>query len=310
VFFGKARNIETALALSLDRDNRAFSINDDAVDSIYPAGSVEFPDSPVPIAQATPAFGVIRSVPQLWPPNEEDANRACSTPDPRPKCWLKPLAIHWSAKVDPDQGAVSDTTCRGFPGWLDVVASTLGITTEGRFETCPPILTLKAQDLFRDRKYIAEHGNPADLLRGRFVFVGTELAGLNDEVFSPVHGYLPGVYKHAVAADNLLSHLKDRTDYPTVPRPWLLGAMVVITYLVIAGVKEFLGGRSEWTLWRSGPKLDAAMVAVAVLAPLFWVIWIYRWNWPFSLLFAIFGYYVTGLFIVAAAKFLSPKTAS
>jgi hypothetical protein len=103
VFFGKAQNIETALALSLDRDNRAFSINDDAEDSIYPAGSVEFPDSPVPIAQATPAFGVIRSVPQLWPPNEEDANRACSTPDPRPKCWLKPLAIQWSAKVDPDQ---------------------------------------------------------------------------------------------------------------------------------------------------------------------------------------------------------------
>jgi len=93
--------------------------------------------------------------------------------------------MQWSAKVDPDQGAVSDPSCRGFPGWLDIVAGSLGITTEGRFETCPPILTLKAQDLFRDRKYIAEHGNPADLLRDRFVFVGTELAGLNDEVFSP-----------------------------------------------------------------------------------------------------------------------------
>ena len=271
VFFGKAQNIETALALSLDRDNRAFSINDDAEDSIYPAGSVEFPDSPVPIAQATPAFGVIRSVPRLWPPNEEDANRACSTPDPRPKCWLKPLAIQWSANVDPDQGAVSDTSCRGFPGWLDVVAGSLGITTEGRFETCPPILTLKAQDLFRDRKYIAEHGNPADLLRGRFVFVGTELAGLNDEVFSPVHGYLPGVYKHAVAADNLLSHLKDRTDYPTVPRPWLLGTMVVITYLVIETFKECSDGLPDYklTLWRLTLEARKPAVAAAAVGALF-----------------------------------------
>ena len=94
-----------------------------------------------------------------------------------------------------------------------------------------------------------------------------------------------------------------------MPRPWLLGAMVVITYLVIEGVREFFGGRWGWRLWRSGPKLDAAVVTVAVLAPLFWVIWIYRWKWPFSLLFAVFGYYITGVCIVAAAKFLSPKTA-
>ena len=73
VFFGKAENIRNPLARSMDRDNRAFSINDDAEDSIYPAGRVEFPDSPVPIAQATPAFGVIRSVPQLWSQNGEDA---------------------------------------------------------------------------------------------------------------------------------------------------------------------------------------------------------------------------------------------
>ena len=185
----------------------------------------------------------------------------------------------------------------GFPGWLDVVASSLGITTEGRFETCPPILTLKAQDLFRDRKYIAEHGNPADLLRGRFVFVGTELAGLNDEVFSPVHGYLPGVYKHAVAADNLLSHLKDRTDYPTVPRPWLLGTMVVITYLVIETFKECSGGLPGYklTFWRLTLEVPKPAVAAAAVGALFWLGWIYWWKWPLSLLFAVFGYYLSGV---------------
>jgi len=298
VFFGKADNIESPLAQSLDRDSRAFSIDDGADDSVYPAASVEFPDAPVPIAQATPAFGVIRSVPQLWPQKEGDAARPCGTPDPRPKCWIEPLAIQWSAKLDPDQGAVSDIHCRGFPGWFDIVASSLGMPTARRFEACPPILTLKAQDLFRDREYIADHGNPADLIRNRFVFVGTDLAGLNDEVFSPVHGYLPGVYKHAVATDNLLSYVKDRGDYPTVPRPWLLGTLVVITYFVIEAVRE----------WSPGPKANAAIVAMFGLALLFWIFWIYWWNWSLSLLFAVFGYYATGVLIVIAAKYLSPTT--
>ena len=145
------------------------------------------------------------------------------------------------------------------------------------------------------------------MLRSRFVFVGTELAGLNDEVFSPVHGYLPGVYKHAVAADNLLSHLKDRTDYPTVPRPWLLGTMVVITYLVIETFKECSDGLPDckWTFRRltlEARKPAVAAAAVGVLSFLSWVWWIYWWKWPMSLLFAVFGYYLSGVALVEAAR--------
>jgi CHASE2 domain-containing sensor protein len=299
VFFGKADNISSPLAQSLDRDGRAFSIGDDADDSVYPAGSVEFPDSPVPIAQATPAFGVIRSLPQLWPQKEGEAETPCNVSDPRPKCWMKPLAIEWSGTVDPKQGAVSDTVCRGFPGWADIIAGLFGITKEGRFEPCPPILTLKAQDLFRDRNYIADHGNPADLLQGRFVFVGTELAGLNDEVFSPVHGYLPGVYKHAVATDNLLSSMKDMSDYPTVPRPWLLGAMVVVTYLLIEAIREFSlrMARRALILW---------LAALIVLST--WGAIIHFWKWPWSLMVTVFGYYAGGVALLAVARFLSPAT--
>jgi hypothetical protein len=135
--------------------------------------------------------------------------------------------------------AVANTgSCRGFPGWDAILASMIGLTTEGKFETCPPILTLNVEDLFRDRNYIAAHGNPAALLAGRFVFVGTRLAALNDQIFSPVHGYLPGVYQHALATDNLITY---GANYPTVPRPWLLGVMVVITYAVIELVKELSG---------------------------------------------------------------------
>jgi CHASE2 domain-containing sensor protein len=308
VFFGKAERIDSPLGQSLDRDGHAFSIDDDEDDGVYPAGTVEFPDSPVPIAQATPAFGIIRSVPELWPPNVEDAARACSFPDPRPKCWMKPLALEWGGAVDPKQGAISDTVCRGFPGWPDLVASTFGVTKEGRFEPCPPVLTLRAHDLFRDQNYIAQHGNPASLLDGKFVFVGTDLAGLNDAVFSPVHGYLPGVYKHAVATDNLLSYMQDMADdptvmkevapYPTVPRPWLLGSMVVITYFLIEAVREFTQGMAR-------RKLILCLAALIVLAT--WGAFIYYWRWPWSLMLTVFGYYAGGVAILEAARFLSPK---
>jgi len=301
VYFGKADRIDSPLGQILDRDNHAFSIDDEADDSVYPAGALEFPDSPVPIVQATPAFGIIRSVPQLWPQKEEDPERPCDYRDLRPKCWMKPLAIQWSGAVDPKQSAVSDTVCRGFPGWPDLIAGVFGVTKEGRFESCPPILTLKAQDLFRDRNYIAEHHNPADLLKDRFVFVGTELAGLNDEIFSPVHGYLPGVYKHAVATDNLLSSMKDMADYPTLPRPWSLGAMVVITYLLIEAVREFSlrMARRRLVLW---------LAALIVLST--WGVLIYLWKWPWSLMLTVFGYYAGGVALLAVARFVSPTAAA
>jgi CHASE2 domain-containing sensor protein len=309
VFFGKAERIDSPLGQSLDRDGHTFSIDDDEDDSVYPAGTVEFPDSPVPIGQASPAFGIIRSVPELWPPNVEGAARACSVPDSRPKCWTKPLALEWGGTVDQNQGVVSDTICRGFPGVPDLLASTFGVTKEGRFEPCPPILTLKAHDLFRDRNYIAQHGNPAALLAGKFVFVGTDLAGLNDVVFSPVHGYLPGVYKHAVATDNLLSYMQDKADdptamkerapYPTVPRPWLLGSLVVITYILIEAIREFTQGLAA-------RPLILVLAALIVLAT--WSAMIYYWRWPWSLMLTVFGYYAGGVAILEAARFLSPRT--
>jgi hypothetical protein len=294
VYFGKAESIDSPLAQALD--DYAFSIDVRDGDGVYPAGGAEFPDKPVPIGQAAPAFGIIRNLPQLLPGHEDDPATPCDFHDPRPKCWVKPLALEWTADVDPHQGAVADMDCRGFPGWHKIVAGLFGITQEGRYEPCPPILTLKAEDLYRDRNYIAEYGNPADLLQGRFVFVGTELAGLNDQIFSPVHGYLPGVYKHAVATDNLLSY---GADYPTVPRPWLLGVMVVLTYFLIGAVREL----SQDVRWRR-----PALVLTAVVALSAWFAIIYYLKWPWSLMVTIFGYYSGGVLFVEAARYRSPES--
>jgi CHASE2 domain-containing sensor protein len=153
--------------------------------------------------------------------------------------------------------------------------------------------------LFRDRNYIDANGNPAELLEKRFVFVGTRLAGLNDQIYSPVHGYLPGVYKHAVATANLTdTAMNDQTIYATVPRPWVLGVLVVVTYVLIEAVKEFSGGL---------PRRKLIIVAAVLGAFLAWLAIIFLWDWPMSLVLTVFGYYFTSVLFVKAAGSWSPS---
>jgi CHASE2 domain-containing sensor protein len=297
VLFGKADKIASPLAQRLDRGGDSYWLDVASDDSIYPAGKIEFPDAPLPANQVSPAFGIVRSVPKLGFDISHGTAALCQYHDPRPKCWLEPLALVWSGNVNPKQGMVSRTeSCRGFVDWGTMLASLIGLTNEGKFETCPPILTLKAEDLFRDRTYIAANGNPAALLAERFVFVGTRLAGLNDQIFSPVHGYLPGVYKHAVATDNLISY---GANYPTIPRPWLLGVIVVITYALIEAVKELSGGSGR-------RRLIIGLVTLVCLAT--WVAIIFVLRWPPSLLLAVFGYYAGSVLFMEAAGPRLPRS--
>ena len=275
------------------------------------------------VRQVSPAFGVVQKIQELWQTEQaaaaakstkangevakaaDDAKKTgddppCSSQDHRPECWFEPLVLQWSAAVDGNQKDVGDIHgCRGDPGWLAFLGGVFGITTQGRYQPCPPILTLKAEDLFRDRIYIAANGNPAELLKGRFVFVGTRLAGLNDQVYSPVHGYLPGVYKHAVATAKLTdTAMKNLTSYPTAPRPWLLGALVVVTYVLIEAVKEFSGGL---------PRRNLVVVAAFLTALLAWGVIIYFWEWPVSLVVTVLGYYAGAVLFVRAAGSWSPS---
>jgi hypothetical protein len=297
VFFGKAENIDTDLGRRLDREGLTYWIDNTTADGIYPAGKVEFPDAPLSITQVTPAFGIIRSV-RLLSPSSEDVT-LCRNGDVRPKCWEDPLSIAWNGNVNAKQSLVSRTeSCRGFVGRSVMLASLSGLTKEGRFESCPPILTLKAEDLFRDKDYIATNGNPAALIAGRFVFVGARLAGLNDQILSPVHGYIPGVYKHAMALDNLVTYGE---AYPTIPRPWLLGVLVVITYGLIEAAKELSASLKK------RPMVICAVVFVCVVS---WGFIVFVLKWPPSLIFGVFAYYAGGVLFLEAAGSRSRQTAN
>ncbi len=288
VFFGKADDIDTDLSRELDRNDRSFWIEAGDDDSLYPAGRTDFPDQTLKLSQVTPAFGVVRSM-NLVDPAAEDGS-LCRVDDPRPKCWIKPIALRWSGLVNPKQSAASRTeSCRGELSWIEMLSNIAGLTHEKQYEPCPPILTLKAEDLYRDQSFIAANGDPALLLAGRFVFVGTKLAGLNDQVFSPVHGYLPGVYKHAMATDNLLTY---GADYPTIPQPWFLGLIVVIIYSTIEAAKE-LSKDLPRANWVTGGVSFLCLIAFTA------VIFFYRWQ-P-SVIFAVFAYYAGSVLFLQAA---------
>lgn len=68
-------------------------------------------------------------------------------------------------------------------------------------------------------------------LEGRHVMIGAVVRGINDMVNAPIQGYIPGVYLHAMALDNLLTdypHIKSG-DAPQQAMPlggWLIAALV------------------------------------------------------------------------------------
>jgi CHASE2 domain-containing sensor protein len=162
----------------------------------------------------------------------------------------------------------------------------------------PPVLTLKAEDLFRDKDYIAKNGDPAAMIPGRFIFVGARLAGLNDQVLSAIHGYMPGVYKHAMALDNFVTY---GASYPTVPRPWLLGILVFVTYGLIEVAKEFSANLQRRRI---------VISAVTLVSVFVWSFVVFALRWPPSLIFAIFAYYASGVLFLKAAGSRSRRTSS
>jgi CHASE2 domain len=300
VFFGKADNISTRLATALDHNHSSFWIDAGPDDGLYPAGLSNFPAQTLSIGQVTPAFGIARSTNLIEPHDAADAGAQCRVGDPQPKCWVNPIVLRWSGLINSKQRDVSRTDgCRGELSRFEMLSNILGLTHDKQYEPCPPILTLKAEDLYRDQSFIAANGNPASLIAKRFIFVGTRLAGLNDQVFSPIHGYLPGVYKHAMAMDNLISY---GANYPTIPRPWLLGVIVVVIYIAIEAARELSRGtrNANWII-----------VGVTLLCLVCFVTAILLWQWPPSLVFAVFAYYGGSIFFmkIAAPSPAKEKTA-
>ncbi|MCD0267894.1 CHASE2 domain-containing protein [Xanthomonas melonis] len=122
-----------------------------------------------------------------------------------------PMAVQWGSTLPRVQARPRGLGCvRTAPaGWWSRLHSALGLTRDGlasgvdaqaenrRRERCAYTLTVFEEQL--------DDPAVAVVLKDRVVLIGTRLSGLGDQVLSPVHQQLPGVYLHAMALDNLMS---------------------------------------------------------------------------------------------------------
>jgi hypothetical protein len=294
VYFGKIEGVQSPLGQWLEQRGSTFLLNTGEDDGIYQSGRDKFPARAVPASETTPAFGLMRAIERTRGSTKQDDGAPCGNDDPRVGCWSKPLAMVWGTAIDPAQTRVSDVSrCRGNRGFADTVLGLTPLGADDRYESCPPVLTLTGKTLYPDLSFIDAHGDPLKSLAGRTVMVGVNLVGLNDQIATPVHEYLPGVYKHAAALGALLHYGQ---HYPTVPKPAVLTAVVGVIYLLLETARELLTGR------RHGHWLFVAVLAacfIAFLALTYWRLW------PASMLVAVFGYYlgvVGAIFVAAGAR--------
>jgi CHASE2 domain-containing sensor protein len=203
----------------------------------------------------TPAFAMFADDCAGPSPAAPDACRGLRPGGDPEGRFLRPMIIRWGAFPPSGQaGLYGPGTCQA------------GAAVEGGTEVVPPLLRLRALlgeallgmfvDL-RERDEVELHrpcpavnvvpatllldGDPrvGGLLRDRFVFLGTRVAGLPDWQTSPVHGQVPGVVLHAAALDNLLR----RGDRYARGRSALVGTLASLGLLVALAF---------WQWWRFG----------------------------------------------------------
>lgn len=125
------------------------------------------------------------------------------------------MIIQWSNKYSLQQEKFySPIECQDLPdsNWGQLIKNVTITLTQGIYDdserdkklrhSCPPFLSISASSL---SKYSAfDDDSLREVIQDKIVMVGYYLSGGTDLVRSPVHGSIPGVYKHAMALDNLI----------------------------------------------------------------------------------------------------------
>lgn len=294
VFFGKIDSITTELSNWINGIERSYPIVGGPGDWAYPVRPQGYADGAVDASSISPAFAVLKA--------------ACSSDTAMPticdqekvsRLQDNQLRLSWSPSVSTAQKLVSSDTgpiasCRPPLGILQIFM-TFARRLKPLEQKCFPILTLRARDLFRNSAFVVKYGNPASVLKDRFVFVGTDLAGLNDTVNSPIHGNLPGVYKHAVALENLVS---TEFPYPTIPPEYvvtLLGFTVIFIMEISRVIIETFNGRPIWRL-----------VMLGVTSAGYGALIIYN-AWPLSLMLTM-AYYIGSVGLIELLGFRETRS--
>ncbi|HWD28664.1 MAG TPA: CHASE2 domain-containing protein [Rhizomicrobium sp.] len=180
-----------------------------------------------------------------------------------------PLGVAWRAGVDPDQGYLVDvgkceidrhqSPLRRLGDAISALFTEVLKHGEGANNPCFNTRFLPVDQVVRPFSSTALSA----ALKGKVVMIGTELPGINDIVYSPVQGQVPGVFMHATALENLLHWGRDyfgdieasRWDW------WWLQAVscLIVTVMIYSAVQAI-----EW-FRRNPPSLQ--MLAYSFRGP-------------------------------------------
>lgn len=125
-----------------------------------------------------------------------------------------PLALIWATKAAPTnvatmvvrnpQGSLTPI-CRDAWNWWEVIPGAVlfrQLANMPMLPLCPynQVIPVRA---FKNYGFTAAQLD--NELQGKVVLIGVDLKSIGDNLFSPLHGRLPGVHVHAMALDNLIS---------------------------------------------------------------------------------------------------------
>lgn len=135
-------------------------------------------------------------------------------PDTCPANTEVPLALIWATKAAPTnvatmvvrdkQGSLAPV-CREVWNWWEVIPGAVlfrKIANMSMLPLCPynQVIPVRA---FKNYGFTAAQLD--EELQDKVVLIGADLKSIGDNLFSPLHGRLPGVHVHAMALDNLIS---------------------------------------------------------------------------------------------------------
>ncbi|MEI9990046.1 MAG: CHASE2 domain-containing protein [Rhizomicrobium sp.] len=204
------------------------------------------------------------------------------------------MLVAWGAALPSKHGR----DAKAFPGCLHYfedssdrwhgIGYALGTAIFGRFpdqdfgwdklQPCAYHQMVSAADFFDTKP--AREAELERLVEGSYVLIGARVAGIGDEIVSPVNGKLPGVYLHAMALDNLLSF----NAKPIVFSSAYMPIQTVLIFLALV-CGRLLYERRILPKTRPGAALALAerlgvIALFAILSALFLFVMLIEWHWP------------------------------
>jgi adenylate cyclase len=144
-------------------------------------------------------------------------------------------------------------------------------------------------------KAILDGSAPADLVRGRWVLVGSSALGLNDRAATPLAASLGGVAVHAAAMTSLLDHIEGRASGLPVDGLWIAALWTLLT---LAAGGWALGRFKAWWLVPALVAVVPAWLAVAA--------WLMRSGAVFSPSAPLLAYMLM-LFVISVELWLTQR---